>query len=98
MKNGYAPSLFNTEDGFCYVHKDYCGTERHEIFPKHNRDNSKRYGLWIAVCPMCHRLGEKNCHNESEGEFRYLREEAQQLFEEEYPDKDFLAIFGKNYL
>ena len=93
-RNGYRASLFNTESGFCYIHRGEVATARHEILHGANRNNSKRYGLWINVCPDCHKL----VHLEDNGKYLYLKEDAQRLFEEEYPDKDFVAIFGRNYL
>lgn len=95
-RNGYNPSLFSTDEYECYV----CGAsgrcERHEVFGGPNRTNSKKYGLWINVCPGCHRNGKMAIHVVPE-EYEYLKVEAQELFEQEFPDKDFLTIFGKNY-
>ena len=96
-RNGYIPSLFNTIEDECYI----CGCggrmERHEIFGGANRSNSKGYGLWINVCPGCHRTKPDSIHLSPKKHIR-LKEEAQELFEEEYPDKDFLSIFGKKYI
>lgn len=97
-RNGYRPNLFGVEDGFCFLHEEYCGTERHEIFGGANRGNSKKYGLWIPLCPSCHREGENAIHKHSNTKYLYIKEDAQRLFEIEYPDKDFKTIFGRNYL
>ena len=48
------------------------------------------------MCPGCHRNGKAAIHVVPE-EYEYLKVEAQELFEQEFPDKDFLTIFGKNY-
>jgi hypothetical protein len=93
-RNGYRSSLFNTEPDVCMVCHRGIHTDRHEIFPNSNRTNSKRYGMWINVCRECH----GKIHAESEGRFKYLKEEGQRLFEEEYPNESFLKIFGRNYL
>jgi len=95
--NGYIPSLFNTTDGTCYICGCDIGTERHEVFGASNRENSKHYGLWINVCPYCHRLSPSSIHLAPEKHIG-LKAEAQELFEEEHPEKDFLEIFGRNYL
>lgn len=71
--------------------------ERHEIFGGSNRSFSKRYGLWINVCPSCHRRNKNSIHLNPDKHIG-LKEEGQTLFEEEYPDKDFASIFGRNYL
>ena len=85
--NGYAPSLFKTSDEECYLCGGLNGGQlvRHEVLYGSNRENSKRHGLWIYVCPDAEK-------------FAYLKAEAQALFEEAHPDLDFKEIFGRNYL
>lgn len=95
--NGYGESLFNTEEDVCYICGCNVGTERHEVFGASNRDNSKFYGLWINVCPMCHRLGANAIHAVPKNHIG-LKADAQRLFEEAYKDLDFMEIFGRNYL
>lgn len=96
MRNGYGKSLFDTEDGVCYI----CGyngdTARHEILHGANRSNSKKFGLWISVCPRCHR----GIHAEDNGTFLYLKEEAEERFIREYnvTIEEFRVLFGRNYL
>lgn len=89
--NGYNESLFDTEQGECFICTRATETCRHEVWHGANRQLSKYYGLWINVCDPCH----KAIHREDNGEFFYLKEDAQRLFEEHYPDKDFLEIFGR---
>lgn len=96
-RNGYRPSLFNTEDGFCYVHGGYCETVRHEIIGGAGRQLSKKYGLWINVCPECHNIGINSIHM-NPAKYQYLKIKAQILFEQEYPGKDFKDVFGRYYL
>ena len=93
-RNGYRESLFETETGECYVCHRGCISARHEILHGPRRANSKRYGLWVNLCPHCH----DEVHREDNGKYLYLKKDAQRLFEETFPDKDFLAIFGVNYL
>ena len=96
-RNGYAPSLLNddTEYPCCYQ----CGRtngkiDRHEIFFGSNRDNSKKYGMWVNLC--------RGCHNEvhrGDGELNYLlKRKAQEVFERQYTREEFMTIFGRNYL
>lgn len=54
-KNNYNPSLLHAEDRVCY----FCGpclqTARREVFYGTGaRTLSKRYGLWVTLCPSCH--------------------------------------------
>ena len=98
-KNGYKPSLFDTEDGRCFLCKYFeedppIDTARHEVIHGvGNRELAKHYGLWICVCPRHH----EDIHANPK-EYYWLKEAAQALFEENFPDKDFLAIFGRKYI
>lgn len=98
-KNGYKDSLFETEEGRCYLCKYFeedppITTVRHEIIHGiANRELSKRYGLWINICVPHH----EDIHN-NPGEYEFLKEAAQALFEEVYPEEDFLTIFGRKYI
>lgn len=88
-------SIMTQIEGYCYV----CGrraSEWHHVFGGANRSNSEQYGLKV---PLCH-----NCHNEPPNGVHFNAELMQELhvagqaaFERTYPDKDFMAIFGKNY-
>lgn len=60
-RNGYAPSLLRRTENTCFL----CGSngflQRHEIF--HGtalREKSKKYGLWVTLCPDCHRLAHSD--------------------------------------
>ena len=94
-RNGYNPSLFNTSEYECYAcRREGITLVRHEVIHGANRQLAKKYGLWIYVCPRCH----AEIHKEDNGKYRFLKEYAQRYFESEYPDKDFLAIFGRKYI
>ena len=93
-RNGYNDSLFVTEHGKCYICHRHIDTARHEVLHGPNRQLSKKYGLWINVCPSCH----TRVHAEDNGRYRYLKELAQIKFEVVYPEKDFLTIFGRRYI
>lgn len=94
--NGYAPSLFDTVEDECYICGRGCRCARHEILYGSNRELSKRYGLWIYVCPDCHQNGPEAIHKEPK-KYDWLKREAQEHFERENPTKDFITIFGRNY-
>lgn len=91
--NGYSKSLFDTSSEECYL----CGRGgdicRHEICHGANRQLSKYYGLWINLCPECH----AKVHREDNGKYRYLKQDAEDLFTEAYPDKNFMEIFGRSW-
>ena len=53
--NGYNPSILATTQGVCYLCHKYRETARHEIYGgSGTRALSKRYGLWVNICPECH--------------------------------------------
>ena len=92
--NGYNKSLFNTEEGECYICKSHCDTARHEIYYGiSNRAFSKALGMWINVCPRCH----SKIHSYPV-DYIPLKEEGQRIFEREYGHDRFVAVFSRNYL
>lgn len=95
--NGYAQSIFITEPGVCYCCNRETDTVRHEVLGGANRQLSKYWGLWINVCPYCHNLDKESIHLDPE-RWEFLKPRAQKLFKRAFPEEDFLAIFGKNYL
>ena len=50
-------------------------------------------GLWINVCPECHRKIHAN-----QLDYLWLKEAAQRLYEAEYGHDDWMWRYGKNYL
>ncbi len=98
MKNGYNKSLFDSEDGTCFLCKFQGDTARHEIIHGARRQLSKEDGLWIAVCPACH----TRIHEEDNGKYRFLKEAAQTLWEEEIIKNEirprWIARYGKSYI
>ena len=60
-----------------------------------NRKKAEQYGLWVYLCPECHRT----VHAEF-GLREHLKTEAQRKAMKEYnwSVDDFRRIFGKNYL
>lgn len=77
----------------CYL----CGSpyqiEVHHIFSNANRKKSTEYGLVVCLCRTCHQKAHKDYQV-----MKKLRVIGQQAFQREYPDLDFLKIFGRNYL
>lgn len=75
---------------------EYIALERHHVMNGNpNRKKAEQYGLWVYLCPPCHR----KVH--AEFALRYhLKQTAQREAMKTYGWNfdDFRRIFGKNYL
>ena len=89
-------SILQEDTDYCFICGRY-GTEIHHcIYGNANRKLSDKYGLIVGLCYNHHR-GNKGVHFNRKLDME-LKQMAQRRFMETYPDKDFMAIFGKNYL
>lgn len=95
--NGYNKSLFDTEDGVCYLTGLKCDTARHEIFNKHARQFSKEDGLWIAVSPEMHAMIHRN-ENRIWDELKRDAEYYWLIADYDRSINDFINRYGRNYL
>ena len=90
-------SIITDDMNHCFL----CGSshwiEIHHIFGGANRDKSTEYGLIVPLCHYCHNEPPNGVHHNSK-RMKYLRQLGQAKFETTYQDKDFIQIFGKNYL
>ena len=63
-----------------------------------NRVLADKHGLWVYLCPECHRgtngVHGKNGHRKD----LTLKCVAQRAFEENHSREEFRAIFGRSYL
>lgn len=92
--NGYNKSLFDTRDGVCWICKKEVETARHEVFEgTGNRKLSKLVGLWLCLCPTCHRYVHGKVHRTKDQTYEeYLKERGEQLFRNTY-SADFTKMF-----
>ena len=89
-------SIIQEDTNYCYVCGRY-GTEIHHIFfGTSNRKMSDKYRCVVGLCYEHHR-GNSGVHHNRELDLE-LKRMAQKRFQDIYPEYDFLAIFGKNYL
>lgn len=80
----------------------FCGRtdhlERHHCMKAANRKKSEALGLWVWLCPDCHRgtdgVHGKNGHGKDES----LKMAAEYAFLQEHSLEEWMRIFGKNYL
>lgn len=84
-------------DKRCYMcHQTYDLEEHHIFYGFANRKLSEKYGLKVWLCPMHHRGSFNGVHFNKEWD-DFLKREAQERFENNYPKLDFRSIFGKSY-
>lgn len=89
-------SILQDDTDYCIICGRY-GTEIHHVFfGTANRRLSERYGLTVGLCYNHHR-GNAGVHQNRELDIR-LKRMAQEKFIEHYPDIEFFAVFGRNYL
>lgn len=71
----------------------------HHVFGGANRKNSEKYGLKVHLCYVCHTDNKMGVHGQNKELMKKLHEEGQKAFEREHGSrKEFMNIFGKNYL
>ena len=74
------------------------GLEEHHILGGNpGRKLSEHYGLKVRLCLSCHNRPPEGVHFKKEN-MEKLHQVGQRAFQEKNPDKDFVSIFGKNYL
>lgn len=70
----------------------------HEIFfGKGKRQLSIKWGMVVDLAPEWHTMSNKGVHFNSELDAS-LKQWGQQQFEKMFPNEEFIAIFGKNYI
>lgn len=97
-------SIMHEKDGTCYLCMKLEGNyfpqlvtqEHHVIFGTSNRRLSERYGLKVYLCVAHHLTGPDAVHR-NEKVRKMLCADAQERFEEKYPQISFQNVFGKNW-
>lgn len=86
------------EDMTCCWECGRYGTEVHHVFyGTANRALSTQYKLLVGLCYNHHR-GNMGVHHGNKELDMKLKRAGQTAFTEHYPEGDFLAVFGRNYL
>ena len=89
-------SKIQEDTDYCFICGRY-GTEIHHVFfGTANRKLSDRYGMIVGLCYNHHR-GKNGVHQNRELDLE-IKRTAQECFIKMYPEADFLAVFGRNYL
>lgn len=98
-RNGYGKSILQDSERECWLCGDDRNLERHEIFGAAMRDRSKALGLWVSLCPNCHRTGKTavhSCAETADNLKRTAQSMAMELFD--WTPEDWMLRFYKNYL
>ena len=85
-------SIFTEDLDHCII----CGRKRdnlHEVFFGRNRQLSIQFGLVIPLCIECHREMHKSKELQE-----VWHKKGQVVFEQTYPELEFIKIFRYNYL
>lgn len=91
-------SIVTKDMNRCFVCGKIGGLHKHEIFfGSGKRELSKYYGLVVPLCWVCHEHSKDGVHHNRELDL-HLKYLGQMAFEAEYPELDFLVIFGRNYI
>lgn len=81
----------------CYISARTDWLEKHHIYGGACRRLSEKYGLWVWLNHHYHNEPPMGVHFDRETRL-LLQQAGQREFERHYPELDFVAIFGKNYL
>lgn len=69
----------------------------HVFYGSGNRKLSEKYGCWVYLCAKHHNMSNEGVHFNKQLD-EEIKKKTQEAFIKAYPDKDFLRIFGRNYL
>lgn len=89
-------SIMSDDPTRCYICGKRGWIEFHHVFGGPFRAKSTKYGLVVPLCHSCHNEPPNGVHHNAE-KMRWLRAKGQEAFEREYPDKEFIKEFGRNW-
>ena len=92
-RNGYNPSILDTEAGVCYICGRQTETARHEIYGGKNRQVSKREGFWVNLCPDCH----ARVHRYNDFATAALKEACEAVYEQSHSKTHFSSLHLREY-
>lgn len=97
-KNGYAPSIMQTDE-YCYISKrENIDLVRHEIYyGTAHRKISKENGFWVYLDPFWHTISNNSIHKNKTLDI-LLKQVCQRIFEKTHSRDEFMKLIGKNYL
>ena len=86
------------EGKYCYLCGRTDALEKHHVFFGYpGRRHSDEHGLWVWLCPECHRTGKHSAHLDYQTNVN-LKKDGQRAFELTHTRSEFMDIFGRNWL
>ena len=90
-------SIVQKGDPRCFFCGRLFGLERHHILGGvANRPLSEKYGLWVWLCPDCHRGMDGAQYGREKNQI--LKRLGQIAFEARHSHDEWMQIFKKNYI
>ena len=78
----------------CNIHN----LHKHHVFQGFGRRPlSEKYGLHMQLCANHHNFTDAGPHFNKEVDIK-LKQNAQKIFTEHFPNLSFIKVFGKNYI
>ena len=104
-KKHHPPSILHDKKSrTCYLcimlhdnWSEHSTLQEHHVFSGPNRTNSEENGLKLYLCRDHHVYGPEAIHNNARIRHEVQRM-AQREFERQHSHKEFMKIFGRNYL
>lgn len=90
-------SIIQSEKQCYFTGRTDCLESHHIYYGQGRRKLSEQYGLKVWLTHDLHNEPPQGVHFNRNAR-RYLEHVGQKAFEQHYPDLDFRALFGKNYL
>lgn len=96
-------SILQGKDGRCYLcmkkgsDKIFPVVHKHHAFLGANRKIAEAEGLYVFLCPEHHEFGEDAVHRNYEN-LREIQRDAQRAYEKTHSRKQFMKLFGRNYM
>lgn len=102
-----ASVMHSRQQGTCFLcevldgnYRQYEVLHKHHVFGGPNRIHSEEYGLTVWLCVEHHETGRNAVHGSGADSqvIGMLHRMGQQAFEMTHTRREWMAIFGKNYL
>lgn len=94
-------SILQGDEKECFICHTTAGLDRHHVYGGPYRKWSEAYGCWVWLCRHHHTgdiHGNRDAVHHNALRNLALKQECQRAFEETHTRKEFMRIFGRNWL